>query len=229
MVPGKPLLVMTWEGSDASLPSILLNSHTDVVPVFQDKWDRDAFDARVDEEGKIVARGAQDMKCVGIGYIEAIRRLKAAGLKPTRTVHLSFVPDEEIGGTDGMASFIGSADFKALSIGMALDEGIPSPFSKVFVFNQERVPWWFTILIKGVTGHGSGLPQGTAAEKLHAIMGSIFKFREEQTKLLQSYDGRIGEVTSINITKFSGGIQTNVIPETISISTRHCYSFRFIL
>ena len=27
--------IMTWEGTDPSLPSLLLNSHTDVVPVFQ--------------------------------------------------------------------------------------------------------------------------------------------------------------------------------------------------
>lgn len=30
---GKPVVVITWEGKEPSLPSILLNSHTDVVPV----------------------------------------------------------------------------------------------------------------------------------------------------------------------------------------------------
>ena len=33
MEPGKPIFVMTWEGLEPQLPSILLNSHTDVVPV----------------------------------------------------------------------------------------------------------------------------------------------------------------------------------------------------
>jgi len=33
-VPKKPVFVMTWEGKDPTLPSILLNSHIDVVPVF---------------------------------------------------------------------------------------------------------------------------------------------------------------------------------------------------
>ena len=37
------------------------------------------------------------MKCVCIQYVEAIRRLKAANKNFKRTVHLSFVPDEEIG------------------------------------------------------------------------------------------------------------------------------------
>ena len=33
-VPGKPVVVITILGKDPNLPSILLNSHMDVVPVF---------------------------------------------------------------------------------------------------------------------------------------------------------------------------------------------------
>lgn len=63
------------------------------------------------------------MKCVGLQYLEAIRRLKASGFKPTRTVYLSFVPDEEIGGHDGAEKFAESDIFKALNVGIVLDEG----------------------------------------------------------------------------------------------------------
>uniref|UniRef100_A0A3P8UJE9 N-acyl-aliphatic-L-amino acid amidohydrolase n=1 Tax=Cynoglossus semilaevis TaxID=244447 RepID=A0A3P8UJE9_CYNSE len=35
--PGKVVSIMTWEGSNPSLKSVLLNSHTDVVPVFQEE------------------------------------------------------------------------------------------------------------------------------------------------------------------------------------------------
>jgi len=34
IVPGKPIVVLTWEGSEPNLPSVMLNSHMDVVPVF---------------------------------------------------------------------------------------------------------------------------------------------------------------------------------------------------
>ncbi|XP_037296336.1 aminoacylase-1-like [Manduca sexta] len=34
-VPKKPILVMTWNGEQPSLPSVMLNSHMDVVPVFE--------------------------------------------------------------------------------------------------------------------------------------------------------------------------------------------------
>lgn len=30
-----PIVVITWEGKDSSLPSIMLNSHMDVVPVYR--------------------------------------------------------------------------------------------------------------------------------------------------------------------------------------------------
>lgn len=32
--PGRVVVIMTYEGIEPTLPSILLNSHTDVVPVF---------------------------------------------------------------------------------------------------------------------------------------------------------------------------------------------------
>jgi aminoacylase len=32
-VPGKPFAIMTWEGTQPELPSLMLNSHIDVVPV----------------------------------------------------------------------------------------------------------------------------------------------------------------------------------------------------
>jgi hypothetical protein len=52
------------------------------------------------------------MKCVGIQHLEAIRRLRAAGRRFKRTIHLTFVPDEEIGGLDGMAMFVHTQHFK---------------------------------------------------------------------------------------------------------------------
>lgn len=35
IVPRKPIVVLTWVGQSPSLPAILLNSHMDVVPVFE--------------------------------------------------------------------------------------------------------------------------------------------------------------------------------------------------
>lgn len=117
--------------------------------------------------GDIVARGSQDMKCVGIAYLEAIRRIKMNSSSIfKRTIHLLFTPDEEIGSPNGAAQIIKSSELENLNIGACFDEGIPSPTNKFYVFNVERLAISIKILARGVAGHGSSLPQGTAIEKL---------------------------------------------------------------
>ena len=44
-VKGKPVTLLTWKGTNPSLPSILLNSHVDVVPAEKDKWENEPFAA----------------------------------------------------------------------------------------------------------------------------------------------------------------------------------------
>lgn len=222
MVPGKPIVLFTWFGTDRSLPSVLLNSHIDVVPVEENKWSYPPFDAYKDEAtGNIYARGTQDMKCVGIQHIEAVRRMKAKGLKPLRTIHISFVPDEEIGGADGMGKFINSQEFKDLNVGFALDEGLSSLNEEAIVFYGERVAWWIQVDAFGPTGHGSQLFSQTAVDSLMKFLSNLTSWRDEQSKKLRSdLKLRLGDVTSINISMIKGGCftpdgsnyQINVIP-----------------
>lgn len=110
-----PIVVLTWKGSQPDLPSIILNSHMDVVPVFEEHWTHPPFAADIDEDGKIFARGSQDMKCVGVLYLAAIRSLKRDGVQQLkRTVHVVFVPDEEVGGYLGMEKFVNTDEFKVI-------------------------------------------------------------------------------------------------------------------
>uniref|UniRef100_A0A8B9HN14 Aminoacylase 1 n=1 Tax=Astyanax mexicanus TaxID=7994 RepID=A0A8B9HN14_ASTMX len=139
--PGRVVTIITWTGTNPAVKSVLLNSHTDVVPVYQEHWKYDAFAAVKDAEGNIYGRGTQDMKSVTIQYIEAIRRLKAAGKRFPRTIHLSFVPDEEVGGHKGMETFINHPEFQKLNVGFALDEGLANPTEAFTVFYGERNPW----------------------------------------------------------------------------------------
>ena len=141
------------------------------------------------------------MKCVGLQYLEAIRRLKAKvlalawcgaaaafvhnaclpqGFAPLRTILVTFVPDEEIGGNDGMGGFVSSARFAALNVGLELDEGWATPGEVFPVFYAERCPWWFTIRAEGEPGHGSKLYDGGAMERLQAALARIFDFRAQQ-------------------------------------------------
>ncbi|XP_031519168.1 aminoacylase-1 isoform X2 [Papio anubis] len=189
VAPGYVVTVLTWPGTNPALSSILLNSHTDVVPVFKEHWSHDPFEAFKDSEGYIYARGAQDMKCVSIQYLEAVRRLKVEGHRFPRTIHMTFVP------------------------------GIANPTDAFTVFYSERSPWWVRVTSTGRPGHGSLFIEDTAAEKLHKVVSSILAFREKEWQRLQSNPHlKEGAVTSVNLTKLEGGVAYNVVPATMSAS-----------
>uniref|UniRef100_A0A8C5QAH4 Aminoacylase 1 n=1 Tax=Leptobrachium leishanense TaxID=445787 RepID=A0A8C5QAH4_9ANUR len=186
---GRDILVMTWQGTDPKLKSVILNSHIDVVPVYEDLWTHPPFAAHKDEAGNIYARGTQDMKCVTIQYLEALRQLKSDGSHFPRTIHLTLVPDEETGGHTGMELFVDYPEFKDLNPGITLDEGLASPTEEFSVFYGEKCPW------------------------CKSYFTSSFHKRKESDPSLS-----IGDVTTVNLTKLSGGILYNVVPSIMSVT-----------
>uniref|UniRef100_A0A0E0LWS9 N-acyl-aliphatic-L-amino acid amidohydrolase n=1 Tax=Oryza punctata TaxID=4537 RepID=A0A0E0LWS9_ORYPU len=198
LVAGKPLLLLRWPGRRPSLPSLLLNSHTDVVPSEPHKWEHPPFSAALDE----------DMKCVGMQYLEAIRRLRSAGFVPDRNIYLTFVPDEEIGGHEGIEAFVASKEFKDMNVGLVLDEGLASPGEEYRVFYGERSPWWLTIKAKGAPGHGAKLYDGSAMENLMKSVEAIRRFRTSQFDLVKSGAKAEGDVVSVNFAYLKAGTPT---------------------
>ncbi|KDP47023.1 hypothetical protein JCGZ_10750 [Jatropha curcas] len=205
-VKGKPLVLLKWAGAIPSLPSILLYSHTDVVPVEQDKWDYPAFGAQLDSNGNIYARGSQDMKCVGMQYLEAIRRLKSSGYQPLRSIYVAFAPDEEIGGHDGAEKFADSDIFNSMNVGVVLDEGLASPTEHYRPFYAERSPWWLVIKAVGAPGHGARLYDNSAMENLLKSIESVRRFRASQFDLVKAGLKAEGEVISVNMVFLKAGI-----------------------
>ncbi|MQL99228.1 hypothetical protein Taro_031954 [Colocasia esculenta] len=198
-VPGKPLLLLTWPGADPSLPSILLNSHMDSVPVEPDKWLHPPFAAHRDADGRIYARGAQDDKCLAVQYLEALRALRSdPSFVPLRSIHVSLVPDEEIGGRDGAARFAASEEFRRLKVGFVLDEGQASPTDEFRVFYADRTPWWLIVKAHGAPGHGSKMYDGSAVENLMETMETVARFRDSQFDLVKAGLKAASEVISVN-------------------------------
>jgi aminoacylase len=232
-LPGKPLFVATWAGEDDSLPCLILNSHYDVVPVIAESWTVPAF-AGLRKDGRIYGRGTQDMKCVCIQYIEAVRQLKKNGFSPRRSMHLTFVPDEEIGGVEGMCILLQSEWYTNIKQGpgvaLALDEGLASEDDDYSVFYGERLPWWVRVHAEGATGHGSRFIDGTAVEAIVRVVNEALRFRSEQRALLHgggcahgcdhsvAAKSTLGDVTTLNVTRVHAGISSggkpvlNVIP-----------------
>ncbi|XP_024961486.1 aminoacylase-1 isoform X1 [Cynara cardunculus var. scolymus] len=205
-VNNKPLILLKWTGKNPHLPSILLNSHTDVVPVEPHKWSHPPFDAAIDpQDGNIYARGSQDMKCVGLQYLEAIRKLKDSNFEPLRTIYISFVPDEEIGGHDGAEVFAKSKIFDEMNVGIVLDEGLASPEDNYRLFYAERCPMWLVIKATGAPGHGAKLYDNTAMENLLKSIESVRRFRASQFDLVKAGLKAEGEVVSVNMVFLKAG------------------------
>jgi len=236
-----PVVTARWRGKDDSLPVLLLNSHYDVVPAERKKedegggWTVEPFEGWRND-GKIYGRGTQDMKCVCIQYIEAIRKLHSLrpNFTPERSIYLTFVPDEEVGGS-GMAAFLSSSLYKSLpGIALALDEGLASETDTYSVFYGERLPWWVDVKATGPTGHGSRFIDNTAVEQLVELANKALAFRKGQRDALHGSSAEadhsncshavaakrrrlakdkagsrmaLGDVTSLNITTIEAGVK----------------------
>ncbi|XP_033228168.1 aminoacylase-1-like [Belonocnema kinseyi] len=214
--PGKSVVVITWEGTEPEKSTILLNGHMDVVPAYSEEWTYPPFSAYIDEQENIYARGSQDCKCVTIQQLEAVRRLKLSGIRLKRTIHISLVPDEEVGGYEGMKTFTETQDFKSLNVGFALDEGTASPNEEFSITYGERSLFRIWVHCSGTSGHGSLLFDNTVGDKFVIVLDRFLKFRATEKDKLKNPAVKIGNVTSVNLTMIKGGVQLNVIPKELS-------------
>ncbi|KAJ8530341.1 hypothetical protein K7X08_037176 [Anisodus acutangulus] len=146
-----------------------------------------------------------DRKCVSLQYLEAIRKLKASGLRPLRTVYLSFVPDEEIGGNDGATKFADSDVFAEMNVGIVLDEGLASPTDNYRAFYGERSPWWLVVKAVGAPGHGAKLYDNTAMENLLRSIETVRRFRAAQFDPVKAGLKAEGGVIYVNMVFLKSG------------------------
>jgi acetylornithine deacetylase len=89
-----PILVGSRQGSGGSR-SLILNGHYDVVPPgIVENWRHDPFGGEI-EDGKIVGRGACDMKGGIAAMLQAVRCIQDAGIELAGDLVVQTVPDEE--------------------------------------------------------------------------------------------------------------------------------------
>jgi acetylornithine deacetylase len=136
---GRPNIVATLQGADGGR-SLLLNGHTDVIPVGGGEgWSDDPWSAKI-KNGRIYGRGSADMKSGVASHIMAIEYLLAAGVKPKGDVHINIVVDEEVSGHGTLDTVI--RGYKA-------DAGISGETSDLAVQPACIGRIWFEIGIHG--------------------------------------------------------------------------------
>lgn len=136
---GRPNIVATHKGTGGG-KSLLLNGHTDVIPVGNGEgWTDSPWSASI-KDGRIYGRGSCDMKSGVASHILAVEFLKAAGVKLKGDVLINVVIDEEVSGH-------GTLD--TVMRGYKADAGISGETSDLHVQPACIGRIWFEIAVQG--------------------------------------------------------------------------------
>ena len=117
-----------------------------------------------------------------------------------------------------MSKFVVSEEFRKMNLGLALDEGLASPDDTIPVYYGERNVFWVKFIVPGNPGHGSRFIEGTAGEKVQKLINKVLGYRETMKKHFEANPKlTLGDVTTVNLTMMSGGVQMNVVPQEFSL------------
>jgi len=188
-------LVATFKGNVDNAPTIMLTAHLDcVVPCANIK--PQIKDGIITSDGTTILGG--DCKAGMVPILETLRVLKEDNL-PHGDIQVVFTVCEELGlaGSKNMDQSLLHADF-----GFTLDSsGRPGKIIDMAP-GQNKI----NVKVHGKTAHAGLAPEkGINAIKLAAQI------------LTYVPQGRIDEETTCNIGLISGGMATNIVPDTVEI------------
>lgn len=185
---------VTAELGSGDGPLLLLNSHTDTVPVGEG-WTRDPLAADV-VDGKIYGRGANDAKgCVAAMLLGAVSAFKTDA--PKGRVLLAFSCEEEVlgQGLERLLPDLPRPDAAVVGEPTGLDAAVAQ--KGLLLLEIEAAGR------SAHAAHGGGVNAVEAAAR-DVLALSKLSFTREHPVL-----GR----TSLNVTQISGGARHNVIPD----------------
>jgi acetylornithine deacetylase/succinyl-diaminopimelate desuccinylase len=155
-VPGRPSLIATI--GTGRRPVLLINGHTDVVPVVESEWTVPPFAGQIHGD-RLYGRGACDMKGGIAAAIEGLRACTIAGVEPRCDVVFHLVADEETGGQRGTEALLKAGRIDASTIAAAI---VPEP-TGLGICVAERGTLFAEITVRGRAAHGSDPSQGHSA------------------------------------------------------------------
>ena len=206
-------------------PNLVLSGHMDEFPAGEG-WTFPPFSGTV-RNGKILGRGAGDMKA-GL----AVSLLAAALLKETRvklkgSLTLALVSDEETGGVWGTQWLL--KNVRAVR-GDACLIGESSGAWAIGV--GEKGVLWLRISASGVSGHAAYGQGESAIEKVFAVVDSISKLHGKKARPRRQISalirrqrpmvekrwgpgtGTMADTITVNVGSMRGGGQVNLIPQS---------------
>jgi len=170
-------LVVRWEGEDTSRPGLLIHGHLDVVPAEASDWMHDPFGGEVVDDC-VWGRGAVDMKDMDAMVLAVVRRWRREGRKPPRDVVLSFLADEEAGGTFGAHWLVDNHPDRFEGVSEAISEVGGFSFSvgdeRVYLIETaQKGIRWLRLVAHGRAGHGSMVNDDNAVTALAEAVARV--------------------------------------------------------
>ena len=204
---------------------LLMNGHLDTFPAGAG-WQRERFGGVI-EDGKLYGRGACDMKA---GLAAAMMTAKLLAAEPAGLAGelvLTFVSDEETGGTWGTQYVLANVPEARGDAMLSADAGSPS-----VVRFGEKGQLWVELSARGKSNHGAHVHLGENAivrlmrgldalrtlETLPApVPAGVMAAMREAKPVSEAISGA-GEFdtltrVTVNIGTISGGIAVNIIPD----------------
>lgn len=183
---------------DASLPTLLLNSHIDTVRAVEG-WVRDPF-TPVEEEGRIYGLGSNDAGASVVSLIAAFIMLSKSRQPYNLVLLLSC--EEEISGKGGLSSVtdkIGKIDFALVGEPTGMRPAIAE--KGLMVLDGE---------VYGEAGHAARNEGVNAIYKAMEVVDTLRGLRFEKESPM------LGPV-KISVTQINAGTQHNVVPDLCSL------------
>lgn len=185
---------------------IALSGHVDTVPVDGQAWTADPFTLR-ENNGKLFARGATDMKGFVSACLAAIPAIKARPL--ARPLHLFISYDEEVG-CHGAQRLIQDLSESGLKPALCV-VGEPSGMQPILAHKGKLN---LHVRVRGLTGHSSEPGKGVNA--VQAAGEAVAYAAGEARRLAKEgpfEDGFDPKHTTIHVGTIQGGTILNIIPE----------------
>ena len=203
---GRPNIVATAKGTGGG-KSLLLNGHTDVIPVGNGEgWSDDPWSAAI-RDGRIYGRGSADMKSGVASHIMAVEFLKAAGVKLNGDVYINVVIDEEVSGHGTLDTVIR---------GYRADAGISGETSDLAVQPACIGRIWFEIAVEGKPAGIQKRYEGVSAIELgNKIVKAVQELEDRRVATVRHplYPNALDSLPCM-IGSFSAGNYPSAFPAT---------------
>ena len=200
--PKRCSVVARVEGSNPSLPGLVVHGHIDVVPANAADWSVDPFSGVI-KDGCIYGRGAVDMKNMDAMILATVRDWKRNGFVPERDIVLAFFADEEAGSIYGSHFMVKNHPEVFAGCTEAVSEvggfsvTVTGGKRLYLIETAEKGIHWMRLTAEGRAGHGSMMNDDNAITRLSEAVAKIgrFEWPQRYSKTVKAFFKRIAEET----------------------------------